>query len=731
MLSINSVLRPIPDCKTLFEGIVRVLAVKSNEAVLISLDVIPKGRLGPVSKKTHHFSIKAPFKVPLEELIEALKRGDLQEQVFETDIPTVKEKLSLAARSRLEENVRLIQPFMADDRMLFDSELRIRSFETRASETGASIRSIRRLYYRYLWGGQIESALVPCFHKNGGPGKPQQKGTARRGRRAIKTDKGSEVILPEVQEKLEKGARFFFLTGKYTLFESHVLTLKRYFAAGASLKNGKLKDILVPSAYQPSIWQFRYVCRNIELQEGKRAKLPRRLRPETTDAVLRGKARQGLEGPGHRFEIDATKLQIQLVSRYGRANLVGTPTLYLIMDIWSGACVGYALSLENASWALAARALHNCFQDKTEVFRRLNLPYTSEDWQCNHLCLKLAADRGELVSDKAGMVPEIGIVVEIMPPMCPTLKGKVEASIKDIKHGGFYYTPGSYPKFPKRREPDGKDTAALTLEELEQIIVNVILDYNNDPVPVEQIPHEMLRDDEPVVTHIGMYMWGLENRPGYTRKLTKKDVYSNLLTADEGSMTSRGISFKGQNYISDVLHEGNYLASAAMKGRYRIEIRYDEHIADQIWFLHNNEWVPAFNDNEQVNRLKCAFFELESFRIDAERLAEEAKAENIHHKDEKNNDIAKIAKAAEEMAKAARFGKNKTQNKGRIRVNRKIDCEADRLRLGEHTAASYVHAVDNARALQKFSEEPLNRSSSEKAQSNKTITALSKVLWED
>ena len=727
MLDINTVLRATPDCETLFPGFARLVTVTADgDASLIRLDIYP---------------LKAPFNLPLSALIEAVQAGRiLNNQIYDIGLHISKDQLSQAARHRLEKNINLIKPLLEDERLLSDSESRGREFAVRALECGVNVRLIRRLYYQYLWCGQTVLSFAPHFHKSGGRGKPQKEGSARRGRRSIKREESSEVALHEVREKIEKGVRRFYLSGRYTLKESYILTLKQYFSGGARPDKGsdnkiKLEEILLPNPKLPTIRQFRYVCELIEKQVGKRIKLPRQVRAKAPIWTFRGKARQGVPGPGYRFEIDATKLQIQLVSRYGRANIVGSPTLYIIVDVWSGAIAGYALSLENASWALAAKALHNCFHDKGTLFKRLDLPYESVDWPCHHLPTCLAADRAELIGDKASMVSEVGIKVEIMPPMCPERKGKVESTINAVKHGHFYHLPGSHPKFLKRRESDGKNSAAITIVELELIIVEAIMDLNNDPVPIESIPQEMLKDDKPNVSHIGLYSWGLKHRPGFTRTMSQKDIYTNLLTKAEASVTARGIYFKGQTYVCPHLHERGNLAHAADGGRYKIEIRYDEHIADQVWFFDNisNEWVTAINDNEEIQRLKSAFYEIESFRQDAQQLIRETKAENIHQRDNKDKRLTQIVQDAKEQAEATKKGQTKSKNKKAIRFNRSVEKETSRLILEKQTIASYPVAVLAVRETEKkrLKQDSACESSIQAEQSKKSITQRSKELWRD
>jgi hypothetical protein len=269
---------------------------------------------------------------------------------------------------------------------------------------------------------------------------------------------------------------------------------------------------------------------------------------------LTGKARDSVLGPGYRFEIDATRYQVHLVSRFGRRWLVGEPTVYIIIDVWSGAFVGHTVSINPANWDVARAALLNCFADKGEIFKGLDLPYTSEDWPCRELPSRLAADRAEFISNKAGVVAETWIKVEIMPSMCPEAKGSVERKFKSLKHGNnFYSLPGRHAKNPGRREDDGKSGAALTQYELERILVEIMLDLNNDPVPLSYIPSEVLDAGYKAIMHIGLYKWGLEHRPGYTRTLPPKDVFAYLLSKATATATSSGIKFMKQNFRSPSL----------------------------------------------------------------------------------------------------------------------------------------------------------------------------------
>jgi putative transposase len=722
-LSINDVLSGVPASNSPFEGVVRVVGVTEDgtQIALVRLD-LP--------------SCHAPFTCSRVDVTEALSRGEIKRELFDTGLAASRAQLTPGTLNRLNKSLEVMLPFLGDDRLIFDSEYRSREFKNRAAERNIAERTIQRHYYEYLWGGMTDLALAGIPREKSLMPVPQMEGTARRGRKPSGDGNGNRP-LPEVRKQLEEGARTYYLSGKHTLSEAYVLTLKQHFSKGKRVKcergsERSLEEILVPPARRPSPRQFRYICEQLGCAEGKRKRVPGRARPPKPPLLLKGRSRDGVAGPGYRFEIDATKLQVQLVSRYSRRHLVGEATLYIIIDIWSGAIVGYALSLNNSSWALASKALRNCFTDKIEVFERLALPYTSQDWPSRHLPSRLAADRGELVSDKADVVPELGITVEIMASMSPERKGKVESKFKDIKHrDNFYSLLGRHAKNPGRREPDGKDEAALTLEELEICVVEIILDLNNEPAPFHYIPAELRSLGSGDITHIGLFRWGLEHRPGFTRTLDPKSVFNALLATCEASVTSRGIHFRKEYFVSPRLLELGYTARAASSGAFEIEIRYDDHFADQVWFHDEvlESWVPAINCDEDTRRLKMSFLELEMNRREYEKRALGAKAENVHRKYQKAERINRIAREAAEQAKEQRKGLPKSSRAG-IRKNKQIDQAAEDAVHAQRALEDFAPAIVGAISQQENLEQTrMEASQSPEPSGNARAASVILELW--
>jgi hypothetical protein len=311
---------------------------------------------------------------------------------------------------------------------------------------------------------------------------------------------------------------------------------------------------------------------------------------------------------------------------------VGRPTVYLIVDIFSNAIVGYAVTLENPSWATAALALYNCFSDKAAVFERLGLPYEARDWPCHELPNMLRADRAELVSNMGQEFPASGIRVETPPPMNPRAKGTVEGKHAEIKRpqAGRFDLPGRFAKIRKRRDPDGKKEAALNIFEFERILVEIIMDINREPVEARRIPPDALVEGAKVASRIGFYEWGLTHRPGFTREMGPHFVYEHLLTKAKATVRPNGIHVEGEVFNCDRLRELGYLV-AAVANQVKLTVAYNPILASEVYFYdrERNTWTAAFNIDPEVYRLKFSFSEADNYRGWQESLTRQA-AFNAH-----------------------------------------------------------------------------------------------------
>lgn len=712
MIIVNCIIHSESETITGNVGYFRVVGIRNGEAYLINLDTDVQ---------------KAPFTCQLNLLNFAIGYKIQIVEDFIIKVPRSEEQLSIKGKIMLQETLQFMKPIIDDEEIIFNSEHRGRAFRVCAKKTGKSVRNIRRVFYGYLWGGCTMLALARYIHT--ADPKLQQPNTAKRGPKPKSPFETSNFACPEVSEKLLKGANKFFMGGKYTFVEAYVLTMDSYFTAVTRLKRSKNKSLLevkksLPEASElPTMRQFRYACDQLKLVLGDRPKLPRKMRAEEELKVPRGKVRDHVPGPGYRFEIDSTKIQVELVSLFNRSWIIGNATLFIIVDVWSAAIVGYAISIENSQWALASQCLYNCFQDKTETFKRLNLPYSKDDWVCHELPTNLTADRAEFLTNKAENFYISNIRVEILPPMRPDLKPLVERGFAEIKHGHFLPTPGKYAKFLKRREKDGKNTAVMTLDEFEKIVIEVIMGINNDPQNVSNVPTEMLKEDHPDVTRVGIYKWGLINRPGYTRTMSSENVKSFLMIEGTATVKPDGLYYKGERYLSPRLLEGGYQAKATKYGQYQIEIRYRELPFDQIFFLDDaiNKWVTATASDESGLFKKLSIEEFEFLRQYKQYLVDQAKSSNILNKLQRKKELIKKVKEYTKLTRSARLRNPNSNNKNKIRKHRRLE------KLGRQIREHFKQSEDSVPPVRTAPVEPIKLCARPEKPS---ISSRTKELWD-
>jgi hypothetical protein len=603
---------PLPKIK----GLVRVIdTVGSEEVILI-----------PVGEKAN----SSPFAVSYRDWLEYLSSGAFTKTIDPNlKFSSVARDLPEGAVERYK-NVLEVTGSIARDPSLLQTPKRLaKAIAEIAQSKGKNRRTIKRWVCDWLRFGRNPVAVVRVFLEKDPDQlvRPQTIGK-KRGVESRVPELASDVPSPEVMDKIKRAWETYVVRQDKKWSDAyHDMLIDLYRIpeeAFSPAERGYFLDPDLIAKYRAPTWsQTRYRFRQLKRAAFKAdSELPQGHRGKATDDAF---------GPGF-FEIDATFFQVQLVSRLTKGKLVGRPTVYLIVDIFSGAIVGYAVTLENPSWATAALALYNCFSDKAAVFERLGLPYESKDWPCHELPNMLRADRAELVSNMGQEFPASGIRVETPPPMDPKAKGTVEGKHAEIKRPqtGRFDLPGRFAKIRKRRDPDGKKEAALDIFEFEQILVEIIMDINREPVEARRIPPDALVEGAKVASRIGFYEWGLTHRPGFTREMGPHFVYEHLLTKANATVKPNGIHVKGELFNCDRLRELGYLF-AAIADPVKLTVVYNPILASEVYFFdrERNTWTAAFNIDPEVYRLKFSFSEADNYRGCQESLTRQA-AFNAH-----------------------------------------------------------------------------------------------------
>lgn len=525
-----------------------------------------------------------------------------------------------------------------------------------ARTMGCSKRTPKRWILKWLKAGRNAAAVLKATAKSFQPAQPKlQSAGSRRGVKPRSPHLASNAAAHEVVARIKEAYATYILGRGMTWLDAYdEMLLQMYkLPTEEDPRTGKVRPQLTPRNIAkfriPSKGQFRYRVRLLVRADRKI--------PNELPKGKRGKATNLAFGPGY-FEIDATFFQIQLVSRKTASKLVGTPCVYLIVDLFSQAITGYVLTLENASWAAASLALHNCFSDKKATFERLGLPYDSAEWPCRELPTVLRADRAELVSNMGHRFATCGVRVEITGSMQPEGKGTIEGKNSETKRWSRsrFDLPGLFKKYRQRREGNGKKTAALTPERFERILVEIILDLNRSALRADQIPNDAIHCGSSVASRIGLYCWGRENRPGFTSAKPPNFAFDHLLPHKNGIVKPSGVHLNGQVFVGDVLFERRMLQRAAV-AHFKLELAYFPPYAGEVYFLdaETKTWVRLHNADGNVIRERLSFAECAALADHKKNMHDEARLSRSYFRSSGAKRIeAEIADGMREKAAAPR-----------------------------------------------------------------------------
>jgi hypothetical protein len=393
-------------------------------------------------------------------------------------------------------------------------------------QTGVSKWLIYQNLRRYWHGGQRPNAVLPRFVNCGGAGKVRRSSESKRGRPRNLTKSKNEPpgvnVTDEMRRLFRLGIKAYFEaekdSAKRTLKESYHLTIERFFNKGYESVNGILIPVTPLACDVPTFEQFRYWFekdgnsdKSLKIRVGIR-------RYELKYRALGGDAAADVFGPGSVFQMDSTIADAYLVSSIDRKRIIGRPTLYLIIDVFSRLIVGFCVVIESASYSSAVLALENAAQDKVEYCKSFGIDISEEEWPCAHLPEKLVADRAELLGKKSNhLVDAFGIQISNTPPYRADLKPFIERLFRSINEGLIHSLPGAVPKPHQRGDRDYRLEAALTLHEFRKAIIYFILQHNRSRIERFR-PKVFMVTDAVEARPIDLWAWGIQNRSGHLFK---------------------------------------------------------------------------------------------------------------------------------------------------------------------------------------------------------------------
>ena len=433
-----------------------------------------------------------------------------------------------ATDQRQEEHWVIIQHLLAgaddDERALLFPITRRPLIATVCKQFGVTRQTIVNILIRYWQRGMTPCALRPDFRECGAPGVPRNiVSGAKAGRPPTISPSGGVSTNDELRRIFKIGADFYFASKRRSVKLALNFIVEKFFS----------NHVVVPGDSRPRVKVFRdkptrrqlryYIKTHYHHSHGFRTREGEKKWLLKGRAIL-GQGDHGTQGPGDKYQIDATIADIYLVSLYDPRRIVGRPVIYFVIDVWSRLIVGVYVGFEGPSWAGAMMALINMVTPKVEFCKQHGLEIDFADWPALNPPKAILADKGELSS--VGLTEPIEKNLRIKIENAPTgradLKAIVERRFGTVPTIWRPFTPGYVePDFGQRGARDYRLDAKLNIHAFTQIVILSILEHNREPVSGLRIPAGMITDGRGP-TPLGLWEWGIPNRSGALRLLMMK-----------------------------------------------------------------------------------------------------------------------------------------------------------------------------------------------------------------
>lgn len=620
-----------------------------------------------------------PVPINLSAIHERMREGHL---IYEEEPFQIQLELSAAEKEHRERLWNLLKEALSDEPGIYDREIRKGYLDRIEEKTGIKKTNLYPYLSRYWKCGKTPDAFVPSYKRCGGKGKQRSGKERKLGRPPHRESAFGKNLEEQDFKNFDKAIRKYYLTRRELSFQAtYEKLLSDCYSVPIKESTGRECLRLLPPGEVPSIRQFRYWY-----QKNKDLKTEIQKRKGETSYSLGsrgilGKSDYGLMGPGSKYQIDATVGDIYLVSQFDRANIIGRPVLYFVMDVFSRMVTGMYVGLEGPSWIGAMMAIANAASDKVAYCHEYGISIREEEWPCRHIPGAILGDRGELESKSAdNLVSMLGIRIENAPPYRADLKGIIEQHFRTINTNATVLLPGRVkPDMSQRGGRDYRLDAKLDIRQFTAIVINCVLYYNNSHYmdSFEKNGQMMAAGVEAVP--IKLWNWGIRHCPGALRTVPEEKVRLALMPAGNASITSRGVRFKGLYYSSQEMADGLWFEKARSKGSYQVPVSYDPRDMGEIYVWDKKDGAP----------LSCHLLDWEGkysgkqlgeVQYEQEREKLEKKRHEVQETEAKLNlgaEIDSIVKEAERMAEPA-VGRSKAERVSGIRQNRKEERDAIR-----------------------------------------------------
>ncbi len=558
---------------------------------------------------------------------------------------------------KMEDSWEMIKEVVNQEPQIFDKKIFNKQCNKIAEAHNVSRQTISRLMHKFWVNGKTKNGLAPKYYNSGGKGKEKNFDEVLNGRRSLVNDQ-SMILDRNTKRKISKGYKRWYLDIQEASLKKAWINFIR-----TSYKNKGKK--IYPSYNQFIYWGSKDYSEEIKLvsNEGQ-------INFDKDIRSKEGSSYNSCSGPGL-SQIDSTPGDVVLISDLDEKELIGSPTIYSIADVFSGVITGITVTLENPSFAVASEALYYSFVNKDQLFNDYLLNdiegfnLKAEDWPIDYLPNGIVADNGiELVSkNSTRMIENTAIHIENKESYRPELKGLIENTF-NLMH---QYLKSLDNNLGYKSKNDGRKgarnasrSATFTMREYLAILIKTVVNYNKHQKLVNYpLDPEMFKDGLITPTPLEVFDWGLKNRLGKLRSSKITNLKEKMLPAEQGKFFKDRIEFKKGWYHVPVNKKLNDFKLRLGDKNVKVNVSYNPYNLNSVYFIHENEvYTCNLNiDKSPIHKDKTIW--------DINHLIHQKSISSSRHDEDALNGAIDVNNFAESLLKK----KSKKNNKKSPKIN--------------------------------------------------------------
>lgn len=560
------------------------------------------------------------------------------------------------------------------------------------------------LVKRMIMYGFNREALIPHSYKGGAPGVSRSEEAEKP--KAGRKDNAHRLAiinnLPPEPEGFAMSLQWqkMVLAGvakipiPFPKFEKvYHSVLESEFKIKTKGPNGEKVTLLPAKGRYPTERQMRFFLGKIYKRDGRAAYHTTPFNREQNYRGTLDRSYSGIFGPGHTYAIDSTIADVNIVTS-DRIGVLGRPVVYVVIDVWSSAIVGFYVCLSGPDWDSAKMALFCTAFDPEKLAKLRGSDYFPTFAFKPTLPKVLLSDRGEYLSQRAGYTSFLlQFDQDLTAPYRGDWKGIVEVQFHTIKDEIVTFIPGAHDlrrqEMELRKSKPGE--AVMTLKEFTLHLESCFRQYNRTPVQEHRIPEGMKYQGIPF-TPASLWDWGHQNHIGSGVYKSDEELIEELLPKTQSSISGKGISFNGRHYGDIDNSRDKFLAETANHG-IKISV-YTWSYPGNIDYVWTNDDQPTGLRQVPIHGGNFTF-QTEQEYADSQIIVKGIKSGDIHNqtvnaviefgirKDLRENAIAETKRAL-----------NNKRRKGKLNIAQNRAQELSSMSSGESAENTHESSLD-------------------------------------